>query len=97
MIINCSKHGHQRGEFVSPDIREAVKNNVKLSSVVVVNLEYLEEIVYTAFLSLDYAKKYELENKMNIELPDVYPEWFLLLEPLCQKCLCETAPNVDIG
>lgn len=85
-MIICDKHGAQGCSFVSPDIQDHIISSKKLEDLTIIHFEYLHEVTNTYFLSKDFSIKYKLKAHSILPLPDNYPEWATLCEPVCFEC-----------
>lgn len=86
MMIKCGKHGYQTGPHVSPDLAEYIHAGCPLPP--------FREITYcyrgvrdVSLLTESFAAENGAVEVGDVDLPDDYPDWFVKLVPICEKCV----------
>jgi len=99
MNFLCDNHGVSNGVIVSPDLVHTT-NSAQNScmTVVYVEFEYYDDIADECYLSETYANQIGIMNDTKMPLPEFYPEWYLKLVPICEKCLwCQKIKKINGG
>jgi len=87
MKIKCKQHGITYTVALSSDLEVNVHKNEQIEEYIIVHYQYENSIEMTFYLSAKYVLQYNLHHEDVLPLPKTYPEWFMNLGIVCEKCL----------
>ncbi len=86
-MIKCDKHGgYQMGYHVSPDLAGSIHAGRQIPPFREVTYCY-EGLRDVNFLTESFAAEHEVTEVGDVRLPVDYPDWYVKLIPICEKCV----------
>lgn len=96
MMINCPRHGYQLGLLLSRDLASLIDEHSRAASYRIVSFTYRGEVESKMYLSREFAEGHGLSSESTMPLPDEYPEWYLTLVGVCEKCAAESFEGAQL-
>ena len=93
--IQCEKHGSQFANLATPSVRAAIKDKNSHIKPVLIQEQFLEDIVYSFYFDIQTMKQFNLEEGIVYE--ELQNEIHQLLGPVCEQCLQEYLDTIQTG